>query len=148
MHFATHVRTTNRPFRAPQCPQGSPSACVATDEPQRRVASARRVRPRTLALALDDEAVQRFAERGEGTLRAVMTDGQRELRLYVAPYFAWISVTAVVAVAAKLRDAFLLHRERDLEMVAGHGFVEGERGHLPARARLGLVEVHEERSRP
>jgi hypothetical protein len=43
--------------------------------------------------ALVDEAVQRFAERGEGTLRAVTTDGQRELRLYVAPYFAWISVT-------------------------------------------------------
>ena len=31
--------------------------------------------------ALVDEAVQRFAERGEGTLRAVTTDGQRELRL-------------------------------------------------------------------
>jgi len=35
------------------------------------------------AAALVDDAVQRFAERGEGTLRAVTTDGQRELRLYV-----------------------------------------------------------------
>lgn len=40
-----------------------------------------------------DEALQRFATSGEGTLRAVMVEGTRELRLYVPPYFAWISVT-------------------------------------------------------
>ena len=45
------------------------------------------------AAALVDEAVQRFAERGEGSLRAVTCEERRELRLYVAPYFAWISVT-------------------------------------------------------
>ena len=45
------------------------------------------------AASLVDEAVQRFAERGEGSLRVVTTEGQRELRLYVAPYFAWIDVT-------------------------------------------------------
>jgi hypothetical protein len=40
-----------------------------------------------------DEALQRFAASGEGTLRYVSVDGERVLRLYVAPYFAWITVT-------------------------------------------------------
>jgi len=39
------------------------------------------------------EGLQRFAETGEGTLQKVAVDGTRQLRLYVAPYFAWISVT-------------------------------------------------------
>jgi hypothetical protein len=45
------------------------------------------------AAVLVDEAVQRFAERGEGALRGVTVEGRRELRLYIAPYFVWLSVT-------------------------------------------------------
>lgn len=45
------------------------------------------------AAARVDEAIQRFAATGEGTLRTVTIDGERNLRLYVPPYFAWISVT-------------------------------------------------------
>lgn len=40
-----------------------------------------------------DEELLRFAATGEGTLRFVDVDGDRALRLYVAPYFAWITVT-------------------------------------------------------
>ncbi len=45
------------------------------------------------AAAEIDEAIQRFAASGEGSLRVVTFEGQRELRLYVAPFFAWITVT-------------------------------------------------------
>lgn len=45
------------------------------------------------AAAEVDEAVQQFAERGEGSVRGVMIEGRREFRLYVAPYFAWLSIT-------------------------------------------------------
>lgn len=41
----------------------------------------------------------RFAERGEGTVRGVTVDGRRELRLYVAPYFVWFSVTPASVIA-------------------------------------------------
>jgi len=40
-----------------------------------------------------DEALQYFAASGEGSIRYVTIDGERALRLYVAPYFAWISLT-------------------------------------------------------
>jgi hypothetical protein len=40
-----------------------------------------------------DAALQRFSASGQGTLRRVELDGTRELRLYAAPFFAWISVT-------------------------------------------------------
>lgn len=45
------------------------------------------------AAAAVDAAIQLFAERGEGSLKAVTVGDRRELRLYVAPYFAWITVT-------------------------------------------------------
>lgn len=42
------------------------------------------------AAAEIDEALQRFAASGEGSLRVVSFEGRRELRLYIAPFFAWI----------------------------------------------------------
>ncbi|WP_394823704.1 hypothetical protein [Pendulispora albinea] len=44
------------------------------------------------AAAKVDAAIQRFAETGEGDLRWVSVNGVREFRLYVPPYFAWVSV--------------------------------------------------------
>lgn len=40
-----------------------------------------------------DEAIQEFASTGAGVLRKIDVDGRTELRLYIAPFFAWISVT-------------------------------------------------------
>lgn len=51
------------------------------------------------AAAEVDLSLQRFAERGEGTIRALTIDGQRQYRLYVAPYFVWFSVTPSTIIA-------------------------------------------------
>jgi hypothetical protein len=40
-----------------------------------------------------DEAIQEFASIGAGVLRKVKVEDRVELRLYIAPFFAWISVT-------------------------------------------------------
>ena len=57
-----------------------------------------------------------------------------------------LAVGHVVAVAAELGDAGLLGGERRLEVVPGHGLVQREGHHLPARPRLRAVEVHQVRA--
>ncbi len=47
----------------------------------------------------------------------------------------------VARVLAELRQVAELLRERDLEMMAGHGFVQRQRLHFPLRPRLQLVRV-------
>ena len=40
--------------------------------------------------AKTDAAIQELASTGAGVLRKIDVDGRTELRLYVAPFFAWI----------------------------------------------------------
>ncbi len=50
-----------------------------------------------------DEAIQELTSTGAGALRKIKVEQRIELRLYIAPFFVWISVLAVVMLVKRLR---------------------------------------------